>query len=110
MAVLSNILGSKICVASVPGGYYSKAVATTAAEAGITTLFNSKPTTRSYMVGPCLVHGRYAIKRHASPSVAAGLATNGLVQTSKQAAVWKAQNVAKLAGPLYLQVRARLLN
>ena len=44
--VLSEIVGEPVHSASVPGGYYSRAVAETAAQAGVTDLFNSEPTTR----------------------------------------------------------------
>lgn len=109
VAILADILGARVCVASVPGGYYSRKVATTAAQAGITTLFNSEPTTRSHMVGPCRVLGRYTIKRDTHASVAAALAANHFVPTTKQVTLWKAKKVAKLAGPLYLRVRSQLL-
>src|SRR5262245_47304812 len=49
--LLRDILGESVTVASVPGGYYGRAVAETAAEAGIRVLFNSEPTTRTQTVG-----------------------------------------------------------
>src|SRR6185503_7420328 len=42
--ILSQIVGERVAVASVPGGQYSRQVAQTAARSGITTLFTSEPT------------------------------------------------------------------
>src|SRR5437764_1202238 len=61
--VLSNILGDKVRVASVPGGYYSKRVAEAAASSGIEVLFNSEPTSRIKHVKGCMVLGRYSIQQ-----------------------------------------------
>src|ERR1051325_2383064 len=43
---LEDILGRAVTVASVPGGYFSIAVAEAAAAAGLRTLFTSEPTTK----------------------------------------------------------------
>lgn len=110
VAVLSDLLGTAVTVASVPGGYYSKQVAQAANKAGITVLFNSEPTTRSYMVGKCRVLGRYTITRGTSSEVAMELAANKIQPRAKQTAIWKAKKVAKLAGPLYLYARQRMLS
>src|SRR5437867_12732087 len=68
---LSEILGTKIRVASVPGGYYLKRVAEAAAAAGIEVLFNSEPTSRVERVNGCLVLGRYSIRQGVSAEAAA---------------------------------------
>ena len=48
--ILSGILGETVDSASVPGGYYARAVAETAAQCGIQLLFTSEPTTRIHTV------------------------------------------------------------
>src|SRR2546421_11759443 len=62
-AVLSDILGEAVTTASVPGGFYSKAVAEAAAEAGVRLLYTSEPTTRTWTVAGCEVRGRYSVVR-----------------------------------------------
>ena len=52
---LEDILGESMRIASVPGGYYSRAVAETAAATGYTMLFNSEPTSAVTTVGGCQV-------------------------------------------------------
>ena len=64
IGVLQDILGRDVRVASVPGGYYSTAVAHAAAAAGIHTLFTSEPVTRPSVAGPCTVLGRFAIRQY----------------------------------------------
>lgn len=68
---LSDILGERVDTASVPGGYYSKAVAETAAASGIRVLFNSEPITKIHNVFGCLVVGRYNIFR-GTPAAVSG--------------------------------------
>ena len=61
-ARLADILGEDVTVASVPGGYFSRAVAETAWEAGLRVLFTSEPETRVSPVGGCVVAGRFTIR------------------------------------------------
>src|SRR4029077_110697 len=49
-ARLEDILGARVEVASVPGGYYSAAVGETAAEAGIRIFVYSHPTIQAHRV------------------------------------------------------------
>jgi hypothetical protein len=60
---LEDILGHAVTVASVPGGYFSKAVAHAADAAGLRTLFTSEPTTTAYAEADCTVCGRFVIRR-----------------------------------------------
>ncbi len=109
--VLSEILGSPVISASVPGGYYSRAVAETAAEAGLTRLFNSEPTPRAHDVQGCLVFGRYTIYRGMTPAMAAALAAGSPPALLRQAATWKLKKAAKaVGGRAYLGVRQALLD
>src|SRR5262249_51253399 len=61
VAILSDILGEAVVVASVPGGYYSRAVAEAAARAGVRALFTSEPVIRHQQVDGCYVLGRYTL-------------------------------------------------
>lgn len=72
--VLQQILGRPVQSASVPGGYYSTAVAEAATSAGIRTLFTSEPVTCARLDGGCAIHGRFAIRSHDVPSLSARLA------------------------------------
>ena len=109
--ILSEIVGEPVRSASVPGGYYSRAVAEPAAEAGVTDLFNSEPTTRVQEVRGCRVYGRYTIYRGMTPPRAAALAAGSRCALFSQAAVWRVKKVAKaVGGRAYLGVRQLVLN
>src|SRR2546427_12151373 len=73
-AILSELLGEPMRIASVPGGAYSRRVAEAAAVAGITALFTSEPTSRCRQVDGCLVVGRYSVRRWTPPRGAPALA------------------------------------
>jgi peptidoglycan/xylan/chitin deacetylase (PgdA/CDA1 family) len=106
---LSAIIGAPVTTASVPGGYYSRAVAETAAEAGIRHLFNSEPTTRTHTVDGCTVIGRFALVRGMGPSVAAGLAAGRPWPRWRQASEWKLKKAVKaVGGPVYLKIAGML--
>jgi peptidoglycan/xylan/chitin deacetylase (PgdA/CDA1 family) len=59
---LADILGEAVTSASVPGGYFSPAVADAAGEAGLTALFTSEPETRVRRAGACAVAGRFTVR------------------------------------------------
>jgi len=108
---LSDIVGEPVKLASVPGGYYSRVVARTAAAAGIEVLFNSEPTAGAAVLDGCLVLGRYVVKRGMGPEWAAGFAAGWRKPRWKQAALWKAKRLAKmLGGGVYLKLRESMLN
>lgn len=107
--LLSDITGSRIRVASVPGGFYSRKVAQKAAEAGIEALFTSEPTTKCYVVDGCLVLGRYTIQRWMPPSVIASLAKGQGFARSRQVILWNVKKASKiLGGTQYLRLRKLL--
>jgi peptidoglycan/xylan/chitin deacetylase (PgdA/CDA1 family) len=74
VALLSDVLGTGVTTASVPGGFYTPVVAQAASVNGITALFTSMPTTRCQTVGECLVLGRYTLRRWSGAGVAGALA------------------------------------
>lgn len=108
---LAQIVGHPVTVASLPGGYYSRAVAKAAAYAGIQKLFTSEPTTAVAWVEGCQVLGRYVVQRGMGPEWSAGFAGGKMVPRLKQAVLWKAKGAAKrLGGRAYLQLAATILD
>ena len=109
VALLSDILGTAVRVASVPGGYFSRIVAETAADAGVELLFTSEPTSRPTRVGPCTVLGRYTLRRDHPGSYAADLVAASHRARLQQWSIWNAKKVLKaLGGESYLRARARV--
>jgi peptidoglycan/xylan/chitin deacetylase (PgdA/CDA1 family) len=109
-SILADILGDGVTCASVPGGYCSATVVSSAADAGIGALFTSRPTVRVERVHDMWVFGRYVIQRFTTPAVAGALAAGDLKQRLRQAAVWGAKGVCKkIGGAQYLKVRGWLL-
>jgi peptidoglycan/xylan/chitin deacetylase (PgdA/CDA1 family) len=107
---LAVIVGHEVGVASVPGGYYSRQVAEAAAGAGIRKLFTSEPTDKEQVVDGCRVIGRYVVRQGMGPEWPAGFAAGKLGPRLRQAAAWKAKQVAKaVGGGLYLRVRETIL-
>jgi hypothetical protein len=67
---LEDVLGHPVTAGSVPGGYFSRAVANAAADAGLMTLFTSEPTTKASITNGCRVIGRFTIRRGHSSRMA----------------------------------------
>jgi peptidoglycan/xylan/chitin deacetylase (PgdA/CDA1 family) len=97
-AVLADVLGKAVPVASVPGGFYSRAVAHAAAQAGFRFLFTSEPTASWHRVDGCLVLGRYSIDRGTSATIAAALASGRCLPRWRQSLLWNVKKVAKAVG------------
>lgn len=109
--VLSEIVASPITVASVPGGYYSRDVATAAAASGLSDLFTSEPTTRVSNVNGLRVYGRFSIHRGTSTAKVAAISSGAPYALMKEAALWKLKKVLKFAGGgMYLRMRRLILN
>jgi hypothetical protein len=107
---LSEVLGTTVRVASVPGGYYSRAVAEAAARAGVGQLFTSEPTERVDEVDGCLVFGRYGVQRWTSPEAVAGIAAGRFLPRRRQQLVWSAKKLTKrVGGDYYLRARRALI-
>ncbi len=103
---LSDILGIMVTTASVPGGYFSRAVAQAAAAAGVRTLFTSEPTTSIAHVGECAVIGRYTLRRNDPAQLVAALVAASSSARRRQWLRWNAKKVVKLlGGRAYLQLR-----
>lgn len=110
-AVLSDILGTSVRVASVPGGYYSRKLALAAAAVGIEVLFNSEPTSATAVVEGCLVLGRYCIQKYTPPEVSGAIAAGHIWPRWQQSVLWETKKILKtLAGESYVTARRRLLS
>ena len=108
-AALEDILGAEVRTASIPGGYYSKRVAESAADAGITTLFTSEPETKVSRVQGCTVLGRYTIRRGDGPVYPAQLVSRMPVARQAAWCKWNAKKVLKtVLGTGYPRLTARL--
>jgi peptidoglycan/xylan/chitin deacetylase (PgdA/CDA1 family) len=108
--ILSDILGSDVRVASVPGGDFAPQVAEAAAEAGMERLFTSEPTNEARRAFGVMLAGRFTIQRWTSAETAAALAAGDWLPCARQAVVWNAKKMTKrLGGDRYLQIRKLLL-
>lgn len=108
--LLSDALGERVTSASVPGGYYSRAVAEAASEAGIETLFTSEPTLSVRRTNSCLVFGRLTVQRWMSAETAAALACGRVAPRLRQVLYWNAKKATKrVGGEYYLRLRKALL-
>lgn len=106
VTILSEILGDRVRVASVPGGHYSKQVAQTAAQSGIEILFTSEPTVSTSVVDGCIVLGRYVIQRWTSPETAAAIAAGKLAPRLRQTIFWNTkQGLKAMGGNYYAKAR-----
>jgi hypothetical protein len=107
---LTDFIGQPVTVASVPGGFYSRAVGEAAAAAGIRTLFTSEPTETAWSIGECHLLGRYFVQRGMPPEIAASFAGGASGPRRRQSLVWKMKKVAKaLGGDLYVRARVAYL-
>lgn len=107
VAVLQDLIGAPIDVASVPGGHYSPRVADIAAEAGVRVLFTSQPTVAVERRGDLMVIGRYAVWRSMSAREVAAIAAGSRLPRFRRSAAWAMRRVGKaVAGKGYLKARA----
>jgi peptidoglycan/xylan/chitin deacetylase (PgdA/CDA1 family) len=108
--LLSEILGEPVQVASVPGGFYSRQVAASAAKAGIKLLFNSEPVTGSQTVDGCLVLGRFGLQRGHPPERSAAIVVGDPQLRIREYMFWNSKKLAKtLLGGVWLRIRVMLL-
>ena len=110
-AVLAEIVGAPVSVASIPGGYYSKTVARAAAATGLEALFTSEPKAAARRVDGCLVLGRYILKSHSPARTARELASGAPPARVRQFVTWNGLKAAKtVAGPAYPWLRRLVLD
>jgi peptidoglycan/xylan/chitin deacetylase (PgdA/CDA1 family) len=107
---LEDVLGEAVQVASVPGGYYSREVATSAAAAGIRMLFNSEPVMRIHEVDGCLVVGRFGVQQGVPASWAAAVVRGERAPRLMRYLHWNGKKLLKRAGgELWLRARRQLI-
>lgn len=108
--LLEDLLGVPVRTASVPGGFYSRAVAESAASAGVQVLFNSEPVTRVHEVDGCLVVGRFGVQQGVPASWAAAVVRNERMPRAMRYLHWNGKKLLKKAGgELWLEARRRVI-
>ncbi|MGN6105231.1 MAG: polysaccharide deacetylase family protein [Kofleriaceae bacterium] len=108
-ARLDDLLGQPVVVASVPGGYCSRAVILAADQAGIDVLFTSEPTSRFEWIRGCTVLGRYTMRSTTAAEHAARIAVGAAMPCWEQWATWNAKKVIKrVGGERWLAMRKQL--
>lgn len=106
IARLSEVLGAAVDVASIPGGFLSPAVASSAIASGIRYLFTSEPTTATVRQGQALLIGRYALQRGMDPDQVAAFASGSGTARQRQWLLWNIKKPAKRwAAPAYRWLR-----
>lgn len=110
-AILSDLLGEQTRVASVPDGYYSRAVGEAAAAAGIQVLFTSEATQNVSVLDGCLILGRYFIQIRTAPHISGAIAAGNKWPRLQQTIMWELKRCAKaLTGESYFAIRRYLLS
>jgi hypothetical protein len=104
-AGLEDLLGHSVTVASLPGGYLSRRVTATAADAGLRVLFTSEPNPVPRHAGECTLVGRFAIRRGYSAEFIRDLAKLSWPAVWRERGVWQAKKIIKpLLGSVYPQI------
>jgi peptidoglycan/xylan/chitin deacetylase (PgdA/CDA1 family) len=107
---LSDILGERVTVGSIPGGALSSRVSRSAEEAGLRFLFTSEPLPRLWNRGHCSLIGRYTMRDATQPEIAHAVTMGSRSPWMRQWMRWNALKIAKAAGgPAYLTVRRWIL-
>lgn len=102
---LEDLLGCRVQVGSIPGGYYSKRVALAAREAGLDVLFTSEPERTPRLVHGCRLVGRYALRRDSRSDHAGRLVGQRSATLAREWLVWNTKKVIKSSiGSGYVQV------
>lgn len=110
LGILSQIVGQPVNVASIPGGFYSREIAQTAAQCGVQQLFTSEPVQKIQRVQDCAVIGRFSVKRGTGSIVPVEFIKSNRIRRFRQYAYWNLKKIAKtLAGPLYSRLRTFML-
>lgn len=108
-ARIADILGSAVHSASVPGGFYSRAVAETARDAGISVLFTSEPTSAVSNVEGIAVVGRFSVTRRTSDKEIVALTEARAAILARHQLLWGAKKIVKrVGGRAWIAVRKRL--
>jgi peptidoglycan/xylan/chitin deacetylase (PgdA/CDA1 family) len=110
VARLQDILGSRIEVASIPGGYYGTKVAAAAAAAGIRHLFTSEPVTLVRMVDGCRIYGRFSVHQGVQPQWVGSVIAGNVWPRMQSFVFWNAKKILKKAGgTAWIEVRRKII-
>lgn len=109
-AVLEELLGARVTVASVPTGYYSKRIGRLAAEAGYEHLFTCEPWLEPKRLGAVLVHGRYPVYAGTSAQRVQAYCAFSRPTLWWVGGSWYVRKAAKaVLGPVYESLRGHVL-
>ena len=101
LEILSNIIGERIDVASVPNGYTSKNILKAAKECGINVLYTSEPTDNVSSQCGMTIYGRYVIHDKATAEDVAHIVNSKKFRWLRHFR-WRLIEMAKIVlGPLY---------
>jgi peptidoglycan/xylan/chitin deacetylase (PgdA/CDA1 family) len=107
---LSQILGEQVVTASVPGGYFSRVVAESAAAAGLRVLFTSEPLTSSHTVDGCTVLGRFGVQQGISPQWVGSVIAGHPFPRFQRYVFWNGKKLLKaVGGETWLKIRRGIL-
>jgi peptidoglycan/xylan/chitin deacetylase (PgdA/CDA1 family) len=106
--LLAGILGEPPRGASVPGGFFTPAVAECAAEAGYEWLMTSEPESKLRQIGGIPVLGRYTIWASTPAATAAAYARGARLQRARLWLEWNAKQRAKRISPRAFEALRRL--
>jgi peptidoglycan/xylan/chitin deacetylase (PgdA/CDA1 family) len=102
---LEDLLSREVTVGSVPGGYFSVAVARAAVDTGLRTLFTSEPTAKRMSIDGCAVIGRFTVRRGHPPDMARRFAESAPWARCRAWAGWNAKALVKpVLGPSYARI------
>jgi hypothetical protein len=94
-----------VTVASVPGGFFSRAVARAAEDAGIAMLYTSEPLARVWREGTCTLAGRFTLRAGCAPTTAAKLVGLSPWTRCREWTSWNAKGLVKpVLGHSYARV------
>lgn len=109
-AILEDLLGEPVEVASVPTGFYSDAVGRAAADAGLSHVFTSEPWLRPHPAGSGRAYGRFSVISTTPAARIGSLCELSRATVWREASVWYGRKAAKrVLGPVYARLREPLL-
>jgi peptidoglycan/xylan/chitin deacetylase (PgdA/CDA1 family) len=107
-SILAELLDEAPAVASVPGGFLSRAVVETAADAGYRVLMTSEPVARMRKVSDLVTVGRFCLWSTTPAARAAAYVTGSRAAHAQLWLEWNAKGVAKRLSPQAYQALRRL--
>lgn len=109
-SILSNILDEPIKTASIPNGFSSKKVLQNMIDNGITTIYDSNPTTKKRTYKGVEVIGRYAITKDMSPLLVLDIIKNPTRRLQIRLRHLILGLAKTILGDSYLKIRTYILN